>query len=468
MSTLLGRDLFTDANGTLLSAHVPDFGFVGWQGQTRHIIQSNKLRFVQDTAGIDYPAIATHDFVTSDDVAVILRGVTVTGAITLGEPARIGAILKATNTTLVDGSKTMYAGASMFYSSEDGNLHFSGFWYGIQAPSTDLGAAAGGNAATIPLAATFNLKFRMHGDKLGIYLDADNDGVFEYTLAIFTIPSPLSGTTGYGYKGLFFGGQAGQFDVASIDFVACKPATRLAFLDQPSDSVAAQVFTCSVIAYDEDDDPTEFLDEVVMGFEDNPCVGVLDSSYDGSPPTTTPEDTDFTHAVMHSIVNWLDLFTTTACVNYTLLATCGSVTGVSDPFTVTAGVFDHITFGQQPPAVAVTGHVISPAVVVWAVDQYGNHTQLAAGFDITIGLGVNPSGAALTGTIDRSPVPDGTWTFDDLVIDKDGVGYTLLADVGPVESDAFTTRTPAWSAAAAPGDTPWTAPALIDSPWSAP
>ena len=60
-----------------------------------------------------------------------------------------------------------------------------------------------------------------------------------------------------------------------------------------------------------------------------------------------------------------------------------------------------------------------------AVDSYGNPAQTT----VTIAIGTNPSGGTLSGTTSR-PTSGGVATFDDLSINKPGLGYTLVVTVG--------------------------------------
>ncbi len=84
-------------------------------------------------------------------------------------------------------------------------------------------------------------------------------------------------------------------------------------------------------------------------------------------------------------------------------------------------------FVVQPSAASV-GQPITPAVSVQIADRYGNPAAQFTG-SIAIGLGTNPTGAALGGTLSQSPVA-GIATFPDLTIDQPGTGYTLSATAG--------------------------------------
>ena len=78
-----------------------------------------------------------------------------------------------------------------------------------------------------------------------------------------------------------------------------------------------------------------------------------------------------------------------------------------------------------------------PALTVRGVDACGNPSTGATG-TVSIGFGANPSDAELGGTRTKALV-NGVATFDDLTIDRSGVGYTLTASLGALSatSDSF-------------------------------
>jgi len=94
------------------------------------------------------------------------------------------------------------------------------------------------------------------------------------------------------------------------------------------------------------------------------------------------------------------------------------------------------------PGPAHAGQPLNP-VLVTVIDAAGTRV---AGADtlITVALGANPSGAALTGTSSAHAV-NGVARFADLTIDKEGKGYTLTATVvglTPDTSAAFDVMPP--------------------------
>ncbi len=97
----------------------------------------------------------------------------------------------------------------------------------------------------------------------------------------------------------------------------------------------------------------------------------------------------------------------------------------------TSAVFDATTdrptrlaFVAQPSDVGA-GSAVSPAVAVDVQDRFGN-TVPTTGTAVTVTLGANPGGAALSGTRTVAAAA-GMATFTQLSLDKVGRGYTLVA-----------------------------------------
>ncbi|MGH9260238.1 MAG: beta strand repeat-containing protein, partial [Acidimicrobiales bacterium] len=93
-------------------------------------------------------------------------------------------------------------------------------------------------------------------------------------------------------------------------------------------------------------------------------------------------------------------------------------------FDITAGTGTQLVFTVQP-ATTTAGAPINSAVEVTARDAMGN---TATGFtgNVTVAIGTNPNGGALSGTTTVAAVA-GVATFSTLSIDKSGTGYTLTA-----------------------------------------
>jgi len=118
---------------------------------------------------------------------------------------------------------------------------------------------------------------------------------------------------------------------------------------------------------------------------------------------------------------------------YTLKFTSSGLTDSPESFSfnISAGGAHQLSFSDQPTN-TVAGAAIS-AVTVRIEDSEGNLTNDTR--QVSIGIESNPGDGALSGTRQKNAVA-GVATFDDLSIDKAGVGYTLEAtSTDPLESD---------------------------------
>jgi alpha-tubulin suppressor-like RCC1 family protein len=78
-----------------------------------------------------------------------------------------------------------------------------------------------------------------------------------------------------------------------------------------------------------------------------------------------------------------------------------------------------------PPTDGEPNLAMTPAIRVAIQDEFGNVVP-TANHQVTVGWGTNPTGATLSGTLIVEP-KDGVATFDSVVIDEIGDGYTLHA-----------------------------------------
>jgi hypothetical protein len=128
----------------------------------------------------------------------------------------------------------------------------------------------------------------------------------------------------------------------------------------------------------------------------------------------------------------------TAGTNATsVTATIDNGQNVSFTASATAGAPHHLAIAQQPTQTAAAT-AISPSVTVTLRDSFNNITTGTNA--VTVALGANPGGGTLSGTLTRN-VSGNTATFDDLSIQKAGVGYTLVATspgLASATTDAFT------------------------------
>lgn len=124
---------------------------------------------------------------------------------------------------------------------------------------------------------------------------------------------------------------------------------------------------------------------------------------------------------------------------YTLAASSPGLTSASTSLSMMNGALTRLLFVTQPTN-ATAGTAI-PAFTVQPVDDYGNATSLPPGppYTVTIALASNPGGATLGGTLSVNQSPGiAAATFSNVIIDKPGTGYTLVASWTPLGG---TTRT---------------------------
>ncbi|MFF1382235.1 hypothetical protein ACFVWT_01585 [Arthrobacter sp. NPDC058288] len=92
---------------------------------------------------------------------------------------------------------------------------------------------------------------------------------------------------------------------------------------------------------------------------------------------------------------------------------------------VTVSSANYFTFAVQPAAIAAAG---SPLPSVTVELRTASGTKLAtAGVQVTIGIGNNPGGGTLSGSLTATTNSLGEATFSGLSINKAGTGYTLTA-----------------------------------------
>ncbi|HET7250071.1 MAG TPA: hypothetical protein VFI79_09515 [Gemmatimonadales bacterium] len=191
------------------------------------------------------------------------------------------------------------------------------------------------------------------------------------------------------------------------------PVAQLVFAAQPTTTAAGATITpaVQVVAQDAAGNPeTGFTDNVTMTIGINPGGGTLAG-------TTTV-------AASGGVATFGDLSINKTGTGYRLAAASGTLTNTSNAFSVVGGPATHLTFTVQPVTTGA-GAIISPAVVVTALDALGN-TATSFTSAVTMSIANNPGNGTLGGTTTLNAVA-GVATFSTLTIDKMGTGYTLAA-----------------------------------------
>ncbi len=199
--------------------------------------------------------------------------------------------------------------------------------------------------------------------------------------------------------------------------VSAAAATHLAFGVQPASTVAGVAISPAVTVQVLDQFNnlvTTDTSNVTVAIGTNPGGGTLSGTA--------------TVAAVGGVATFSTLSINKAGTGYTLTASDGALTGAtSGAFNITPAAANHLAFGVQP-ASTVAGVAISPAVTVQVLDQFNNLVTTDTS-NVTVAIGTNPGGGALSGTATVAAV-GGVATFSTLSINKAGTGYTLTASDG--------------------------------------
>jgi hypothetical protein len=196
------------------------------------------------------------------------------------------------------------------------------------------------------------------------------------------------------------------------------PATRLLFSVQPRTTTAGATITPAVqvrAADAQGNTNTTFTGNVRLDIRDNPGAGTLAGNANAS--------------AVSGVATFPGLSIDKAGSPYTLAAhASGLGDGVSAEFAINPGPPDHLVFTVQPSD-AQANRPIAPAVQVTMMDLNGN---VATSFTSTVFMGIDNDGALVPPATLSPPgtqraAAAGVATFEDLRIDKVGVGYTLVA-----------------------------------------
>ncbi|HET7250881.1 MAG TPA: hypothetical protein VFI79_13610 [Gemmatimonadales bacterium] len=372
----------------------------------------------------------------SGNVVTTFNGA-VTLSITSGTGAA-GAILSGTKTV------TAVSGVANF---GDLSVDRAGTGYTLSATAVGL-AGATSTSFSITSGAATRLAFTAQpvsagaGASLGTItvaaLDAQGNTVSSYTsnvtIAIGANPGDgaLSGTatvaavagvatfsglsidkSGAGYT--LSAASAALTGATSTSFtISAGAATALAFTVQPSNATAGTAIAPAihVSARDAFGNPvTSFAGTVQIAITTNPAGGALSGA---------------TSVVASGgVATFSTLSIDKAGNGYTVSASAAGLTGVaSAPFNIGPATATTLVFTQQPTT-ATTNANLTPAVKVTARDALGN-TATSFNGNITIAIGANPGGGALSGTRTLAAV-NGVASYQALSINNIGTGYTLTA-----------------------------------------
>jgi hypothetical protein len=206
--------------------------------------------------------------------------------------------------------------------------------------------------------------------------------------------------------------------------VSAGAATQLAFTTQPANvAVGASFGTAVRVTVRDAFDNTVLTPALSVGMAlgNNPGGATLG----GTTPVTT----------VSGVATFSNLTLNKVGTGYTLVASAtGLPAATSAAFNVTAGAPSQLAFTVQPTSTSA-GTAIAPAVQVSVLDAGGNLTSAAS--SITLGLGNNPGGGGLAGTLTVS-ASGGVATFPGVSLARAGTGYTLTASATGLSASTST------------------------------
>ncbi len=196
--------------------------------------------------------------------------------------------------------------------------------------------------------------------------------------------------------------------------IAVGSAVKLAFSVQPVNTTAGAAVTPGVEVTAQDgvgNTVASFTGAITVDIGNNPVGGVLAGT--------------LTMNAVGGIATFSNLSIAKSGTGFTLTAAAATLVGAtSNAFNIVAGTATQLSFTVQPATVAA-GASITPAVEVTALDLLGNIATSFTG-TVTMAIGTNPATGVLSGTL-TDAASAGVASFNNLKIDKSGVGYTLSA-----------------------------------------
>ena len=191
------------------------------------------------------------------------------------------------------------------------------------------------------------------------------------------------------------------------------PPVQLVYTTHPANATAGTPISPPVVVTARDslgNTATSFTSVVTATIAVNPSGGTL-----GGTPTAT---------AAAGVATFGNLRIDRAGNGYTLNVTSGSFTTTSATFNITPAPPSRLVF-SVPPTGGTAGQPLAPPIEVTAQDSLGNITP-AFSDSVTVAIGANPAGGALTGTR-KVAASGGVATFSSLSINVSGTGYSLTA-----------------------------------------
>jgi hypothetical protein len=212
----------------------------------------------------------------------------------------------------------------------------------------------------------------------------------------------------------------GQSGTAQVT-VTVGAATRLAFIQQPTNVVAGAAIAPAIVVEAQD----------AAGNRVTTFNGIITLALQSPPPGVALGGTVSTGAV-NGRATFTNITLTRAGAGYTIIATVPGLQSVaSATFNVTPAGANRLAFVTQPTTVAA-GVPITPAVRVEVRDAFDNPitSGIGSAASVTVALANNPGNAGTLGGTRTVNAVAGVATFSTLTLDRVATDYTLAATSG--------------------------------------
>lgn len=251
-----------------------------------------------------------------------------------------------------------------------------------------------------------------------------------------TLSQSTGGSDQVTFSGLSISGAAGSYqliftssglapDTSTVISLGAGGASKLDFGQQPSNTTAGVAIAPAVTVKIEDAAGNVVSSTATVNLD-------LGNNPGGDPLGTVSV------AAVGGVATFSSIVLQKAGAGYTLVASStGLTSATSNGFNVSPATPATMSYTQQPSS-TVAGSAITPAVKVTLFDAFGN-VATGSSANVSIAIGNNPAGGTLSGTTTVA-ASGGVATFSNLVIDKAGTGYTLVASstgLSGITSNAF-------------------------------
>jgi uncharacterized protein YjdB len=224
---------------------------------------------------------------------------------------------------------------------------------------------------------------------------------------------------------------AGLTSATSSSFVVtARPATRVAFVQQPTIDTAGKAITPAITVELQDISGARVTTSgvpITIAIGNNPGGSTLGGT--------------LTQNTVNGVATFNNLTLNRSGDGYTLTASAtGLTSATSSAFNIVAGAPVRLALVTQPctgTSVCTAGSILAPSPQFEILDANGNRVTSGTGSNasVTIARTAGPGNAILSGTTTRTAA-GGLVTFGDLRLDRSGTGYVLTATSSGLTSAA--------------------------------